>query len=328
MTEPTPHARTKADYVRLFFVGIAMGSADVVPGVSGGTMAFILGIYEELLNAIRSFNVAWLRLLFQGKLKAALEYVPWQFLLVLLLGIGTAFFSLAQVIGWALEHQTEYLFAFFFGLILASIIAVGALVRWSGRTIAAFLVGTLVAYVIVGLVPVEMSHDPLTLFLSGMVAIMAMILPGISGSFLLLILGQYEFVIDSVKHFALLPLLPLALGCVVGIIGFSRVLSWLLRRYEQITTAVLVGFMAGSLRRIWPWKAEASATGEHADLVSGANVLPDVTTGAFWLALLLCLIGFVLVCVLDHLHSGSNPLFQLIGIGHRREPEPDIATAE
>lgn len=321
MMETQRPSRTPLQYVRLFFVGVAMGIADLIPGVSGGTMAFILGIYEELLSAIKSFNLKVLNLAARFKLKEAAAQIPWLFLIVLFAGIGGTVFSLAHLMSWLLENQPIFLFAFFFGLILASIIAVGAHIRWSFQTILALIIGSVGAYIIVGLVPLDMPHDPLTLFLSGMVAIMAMILPGISGSFILLILGQYEHVLNAVKNFDLLTILPVGLGAVVGITAFARVLSWLLKHYHQATVAVLVGFMIGSLRVIWPWKdilEERIVNGETVPIVR-VNVLPPFGP-ELWLALALCLSGFLLVTVLDHLQSRSNPLFRLFGMGQRRDP--------
>jgi putative membrane protein len=313
--------RTPSRYLRLFGTGVAMGSADVIPGVSGGTMAFILGIYEELLNAIKSFNLEVIKLVLQLRIKEALDRVPWRFLLALGAGILTAIFSLAQALSWTLEHQPVLLFAFFFGLILASILSIGAKLRWSLSTLVALGIGTVVAYMLVGLVPLDMPHDPLTLFLSGMVAIMAMILPGISGAFILLILGQYEFVLRAVTTFDIVTILSVALGAVVGLMGFARVLSWMLRHYEQVTVAVLVGFMAGSLRRIWPWKITLETmVDRHGDEIPirVVNVLPDVTSGQFWVALALCVFGFVLISVLDHLQSRANPFVLLLGRSSRR----------
>lgn len=328
MTNPQNNYRTPAQLLRLFFTGIAMGTADVIPGVSGGTMAFILGIYEDLLNAIKSFNLDAARLALQFKFKEVLQHIPWRFLAVLLSGIGLAFFTLAHVVDWMLENQPVFLFAFFFGLILASIIAVAAVVQWSTRTLLALVAGTVVAYLIVGLVPMDMPHDPITLFLSGAVAIMAMILPGISGSFILLILGQYEFMIEAVKSFDILPILLLGSGCAVGIIGFSRVLSWLLRHYHQATVAALVGFMIGSLRKIWPWKEVLSTRidrhGEIVPLIEH-NILPNFASQEFMIALILCILGFVIVTVLDHLQSRSNPVFRVLR-GNRSRV--DVAPAD
>ncbi|MDW8352763.1 MAG: DUF368 domain-containing protein, partial [Anaerolineae bacterium] len=250
MQEPNPAARPFSK-LRLFFTGIVMGIADLIPGVSGGTMAFIMGIYEHLLAAIKAFNLQLLRLLGQGRWRAALGAIPWGFLIPLGAGIGAAILGMARLMRYLLEHQTVYLFAFFFGLIVASIIAVGATVRWTRSAIAALVGGTVAAYIIVGLVPLKMPHDPLTLFLSGAAAIMAMILPGISGSFVLLILGQYGYVLDAVADLNLLAIVPVALGAAVGLTSFVRLLSWLLRHYHNVTVAVLMGFMVGSLRKIW-----------------------------------------------------------------------------
>jgi putative membrane protein len=306
--------RSLKQYLRLFFTGAAMGAADLVPGVSGGTMAFILGIYEDLLNAIKSFSLDLVRMLLRFDMKAALAHVPWRFLLTLMLGLGSTVLLLANAMEWLLENEPVYLFAFFFGLVLASILAVGARITWSLKTGSALLVGTLVAYMIVTLLPLSMPHDPLTLFLSGMIAIMAMILPGISGSFILLILGQYDYVLSAVSDLNILAIIPVGLGSIVGLLGFARVLSWLLNRYEQTTVAVLVGFMAGSLYKIWPWKVVLQTRiDRHGEEVAAAtaNYFPALSTAEFWLALALCLAGFLLVSVLDHLQSRANPLFRI-----------------
>ncbi|NJN66731.1 MAG: DUF368 domain-containing protein [Chloroflexaceae bacterium] len=320
------HPQTLRQYLRLFLTGIAMGTADVIPGVSGGTMAFILGIYEDLLNAIKSFDVRLVKMVARLKVREALDHVPWQFLVTLLLGIGSAVVTLAHLVHWMMTDQYRYilLFAFFFGLILASILAIGVTIPWSLRTMASLVVGTVVAFIIVNMVPLDMPHDPLTLFLSGMIAIMAMILPGISGSFILLILGQYEYLLRAVKQLDIFPLIFAGMGTVVGIIGFSRVLSWLLKHYHQATIAALVGFMVGSLWKIWPWKEFlGTRLDRHGDieLMLGGNILPNVLTAGFWLALLLCLVGFVLVCFLDHLLSGANPVFRLVGMGRSTKTE-------
>lgn len=332
MTDQTPTSRPPFSLIRIFFTGIAMGIADIIPGVSGGTMAFILGIYEDLLNAIKSFNLDAVRMAVRLEFKRLLTYIPWQFLFTLLLGIGIAFLSLAHAISWLLDNQPVYLFAFFFGLILASILAIGALIRWTAKTIITLIIGTVVAFVIVGMVPLDMPHDPLTLFLSGAVAIMAMILPGISGSFILLILGQYDYILEAVKSLNIFILLPVALGAVIGITAFSRVLSWLLKHYHELTITVLVGFMIGSLRVIWPWK-EVLATridrhGAEVPLVQ-QNVLPNFLSLEFLFALLLCLLGFFLVSMLDHLQSRANPFFRLVGRnGGGNQRDTDIVPAE
>ncbi len=315
MTELKNHPRTPKDYLRLFFIGAAMGTADPIPGVSGGTMAFILGIYEDLLTAIKSFSFDLVKLLARFKIKEAMAHVPWQFLLALGLGIGLAALLLANAISWLLLNARVPLFSFFFGLILASILAIGVRVKWSAVPVVMLLLGTVAAYLIVNLIPLDMPHDPITLFLSSAVAIVAMILPGISGSFILLILGQYEFVLNAVTELDIITLLPVAAGCAVGLLGFARVLSWMLRHYEQPTIAALVGFMVGSLYKIWPWKLVLETRiDSHGDIVPivEANVLPNFASQEFLLALALCLVGFCLVSVLDHLESQSNPVMNLV----------------
>jgi putative membrane protein len=320
MQQPATDPQRPFSALRIFFTGFAMGIADLIPGVSGGTMAFILGIYERLLAAIKTFDLKLVRLLLKGQLREALALIPWAFLIPLGMGLGVAVFSMARVMRYLLEYQSVYLFSFFFGLILASIIAVGATVRWQASSAIALVIGTVVAFLIVGLVPLSMPNDPLTLFLSGTVAIMAMILPGISGSFILLILGQYAYVLNAVSEFNLLALIPVALGAVVGLLGFARLLSWLLKNYHDVTVALLVGFMAGSLRKIWPWKEVIETmVDRHGEVVPmrERNILPDLAGPEVWVALGLALLGFLLLSFIDHLQTGNNLVFRpLLG---RRE---------
>ncbi|NJL93983.1 MAG: DUF368 domain-containing protein [Anaerolineae bacterium] len=319
--ENTPVKRTPRGYARLFFTGFAMGAADIVPGVSGGTMAFILGIYEELLNAIKSFNFHTARLVLSARLNEALQIIPWRFLMVLGLGLATAILSLSSGLSWLLENERSYLYAFFFGLILASIVAVGIRInRWYPLTMVSLVAGIIVAFIIVSLDPAQNAdHSTPVLFFSGMIAIMAMILPGISGSFILLLLGQYEYVLNAVRDFDLRTIFTVAAGCAVGIMGFSRVLSWLLKRYEQVTIAALVGFMIGALPKLWPWQEEIDPNMEHAEEFT-RRVLPDFASTEFLFALSLMLLGFLLVSFLDHLQSGQNPVFVQVErlLGRRR----------
>ncbi len=307
--------RNFKDYVYLVLTGVTMGAADVVPGVSGGTMAFIMGVYQELIDAIKSFDLGVVKLLLRLRLRAAAERVSWRFLSALLCGIGAAIVTLAGVLTWLLEHHPTFLYAFFFGLVLASIVAIGVHIKWSPGAVATLIVGTALAYWVVGLVPVRTPHDPLTLFFSGTVAITAMILPGISGSFILLILGQYVYVLNAVKAFDIVTLLPFGVGIVVGITGFARVLSWLLHHYHQLTITLLVGFMIGSLRKIWPFK-ETLETGldRHGEVVPilERNVLPDFTSSLFWISLALCVAGFVLIRFLDRLRDERNPFVRTV----------------
>ncbi len=307
--------RSFKDYAYLFVTGVTMGAADVVPGVSGGTMAFIMGVYQELIDAIKAFDLGVVKLLLRFKLRAAAERVPWRFLVALGSGVGAAILALAGILSWLLDHHPILLYAFFFGLVLASIVAIGSHIHWSPGAVATLAAGTALAYWIVGLVPVQMPHDPLTLFLSATVAISAMILPGISGSFILLILGQYAYVLNAIKTLDVVTLLPFGAGMIVGITGFARILSWLLHHHHQKTITLLVGFMIGSLRKIWPFK-ETLETGldRHGEVVPilERNVLPDAASGAFWISLALAVVGFVLIRFLDSLRDERNPFVRTV----------------
>jgi len=309
--------KTLADYLRLFFTGFAMGAADIVPGVSGGTMAFILGVYENLINAIKSFNLDAIRLLLKLKIGELLDYLSFRFLLALGLGLASAILLLSSFLSSAMDDPggKVLLFAFFFGLVLASILTIGFKVSWSASAGAIFLVGAAAAFIIVNIVPAEADHSAPMLFVSGMIAITAMILPGISGSFMLLIMGQYDFVLSAVSNRDLPPIIAVGLGAAVGIILFSRVLSHLLKHYYNLTVALLVGFMAGSLWKIYPWKAclesDLDRHGDFRCLVE-QNVAPDASSENFALAIILLIAGFLLVNLLDHLQSRDNIIFRLI----------------
>lgn len=293
-----------------------MGAADVVPGVSGGTMAFIMGVYEDLLDGIHSFNLDLIRHLFARRFREALRAVPLQFLALLGGGIVVAIFSLAQGIKYLYDHEQVLLFAFFFGLIAASIAVLGRSVPWTRGRAAAVVFGTLAGYVIVTLTPHHMPQSPLVLFLSGAIAIMAMILPGISGSFLLLILGQYAWVLDQANQIreALqardlgllvqtgLGVLPLALGAVVGLLAFARLLRWILARWHWGTVGGLIGFMVGSLRKIWPWReaTRMETLGEKELILADRMVLP-VWGSELAAAAGLALAGFALILAIERI---------------------------
>jgi len=316
MTQPAPKRRTLKDCAGITGVGIAMGAADVVPGVSGGTMAFILGIYEELLATIKSFDVTFIKLALSFKIKAALEHINWKFLVSLGLGLAISILSLARLVTWLYEHQQSNLFAFFFGLILASITVISSHVKWNIRTVVSLIAGTIIAYLIVRLVPVEMPKDPLTIFWCGAVAIMAMILPGISGSFILLILGQYHYVMSAVKELDILTLLPFAAGCATGLLGFARILSWLLARFHQVMISFLIGFMVGSLWKIWPFRTvlETMET-SHGELVPVREsiYLPGADLHVWLLPVVLCFLGFALVYGMDRMQKKIAPEHPLGG---------------
>lgn len=268
------------DRLRILFVGMAMGAADLVPGVSGGTMAFIFGIYEELIQSIKTTTGKTLHLILKGKIGAAIASVPFGFLIPLGIGILVAIASLSHLIAYLLEEQPVYIWSFFFGLVLASIVIVARrVVNWDAHDILAMLAAAMGAYLLVGIVPVETPETLLWFFGSGAVAIMAMILPGISGSFILVLLGKYEQVLEAVNNRDFLPIIVLLAGSALGIALFSRVVSWLFLKYHDITIAILTGLLIGSLRKIWPWKepilTRTNSDGEIVPILE-QNLLPAV----------------------------------------------------
>ena len=241
--------------LRLFLTGFSMGVADLIPGVSGGTIAFLSGIYDELIYSIKKLSGETLRLLLQLKFKAAIASIPFSFLIPLGLGLLSAVFGLSGLLTYLLEHFPIYVWSFFFGLVLVStFVVLKRVVKWDLSDRIAFILAAVGAYFLVGLVPVETPNTLQAIFLSGMVAICAMILPGISGSFILLLLGKYQQILEAVTQRDFLTLGVFIMGAAVGISLFARVLSWLFRTHHDISIAVLAGFMLGSVRKIWPWK--------------------------------------------------------------------------
>jgi putative membrane protein len=243
------------DTFRLALKGVAMGAADVVPGVSGGTIAFITGIYEELLGTISSFNLDAFRVLKNEGVKALWKHINGNFLVTLLFGIGISILSLTKLIKYLLEFHPVLIWSFFFGLVLASTWLVGKQIKKrSIDVIVLFVFGTAVAYWITTIETTANVDAMWYFFLSGAIAICAMILPGISGSFILLLLGSYHAVIDAIHDKNVKLLAVFAAGCIVGLLSFSRLLKWLFANYKAGTLAVLTGFLLGSLNKIWPWK--------------------------------------------------------------------------
>lgn len=232
-----------------------MGAADVVPGVSGGTIAFITGIYEELINSIKSVNLQALQCLFKEGIGVFWQKINGTFLLVLMAGIITSVLSLAKGVNHLLATQPVLIWAFFFGLIIASTLLVGKSVQqWHIGTGIALLLGVAVAYYITIATPAQTSEAGWFVFLSGALAICAMILPGISGSFILLLLGKYKFIIAALSEFNIGVIALFILGCLTGLLSFARLLSWLFKHYHNLAIALLTGFMVGSLNKVWPWK--------------------------------------------------------------------------
>lgn len=303
--------RTAKDYLVLVLKGMGMGAADVVPGVSGGTIAFITGIYEELINSIKSVNLNALKLILSGKIKEFWKTINGTFLLCILLGIGISVFSLAKGLKYLLDNHPVLVWSFFFGLIVASAIYIARTIKkWNISTVIAGIAGIIVAYFITVITPAEANTTTWFIFLSGAIAICAMILPGISGSFILVLLGMYKFILDAVGSLQLAVIFVFLIGAAIGIITFSNILSWLLKKFHNQTIAVLAGFMVGSLNKIWPWKKITETfTDRHGEIkpLTELNVLPhtyEQITGnnAFLFgAILLAVAGFAIIFVIEGL---------------------------
>lgn len=305
----------------LYVKGIAMGAADVVPGVSGGTIAFITGIYDELLRSIGAIPGAAM-LLFRGRIREAWSAANANFLLILLSGIFTSVLSLAKLITYLLEAHPIPVWSFFFGLILVSVHLVGKEIQhWNLSRIVGLILGVVFAYVITVAAPVQWSSSGLSLFFAGAIAICAMILPGISGSFILVLLGLYPVVLGAVKDLDLAVMAIFAAGCLVGILSFARVLSWTLERWRDLTLAFLTGLMLGSLNKVWPWKETLTwrigSDGERTPMLE-QNLLPGAygeLTGQdpqLLLAIVLAVAGIVLVLGLEWFAGRRQPSVQTV----------------
>ena len=297
-----PNKRNLKDYGFLVLKGMGMGAADVVPGVSGGTIAFIVGIYEELIDSIKSINGTTLKQLFTGKIAAFWKGINANFLLSIVGGIGISIFSLAKIITYLLVYHPILVWSFFFGLVLASTWFVSKDIKqWNWKSILSFIIGAIIAYYITVATPAETPTNLFFIFLCGAIAICAMILPGISGSFILVLLGKYFYIMEAVKTLNIPVMLVFICGAAIGITSFSRVLSYALRRFHDTTIAVLAGFMLGSLNKVWPWKETIETyTDSHGVIkpLVEANILPDQL---LWEAVGLMIFGFAIVYFLEKL---------------------------
>lgn len=280
-----------------------MGAANVIPGVSGGTMALILGIYEELINAIRSINLKFVRLITILNIKEALSTVSWPFLLPVGLGVLLATFSLAEALSWLLDRYPVIVWSFFFGLIVSSVITVSRVIKqWRISTIVAIVVGTIIAYGFFGVIPVSTPNAPWFIFGSGFIAICAMILPGISGAYVLVLLGKYHYILEALNNKDFFTLFIIGAGSLVGLISFAQILGWLLKRYHDLIMAILIGLMCGSLRKIWPWKETVTTfIDSHGKEIPSlqSNIIPSSFTSEVIYALLFMLIGILVIWSLD-----------------------------
>lgn len=296
------------EFINLFFKGMAMGAANVIPGVSGGTIALITGIFERLINAIKSFNSKALKLLFKGEIKALIAHTDFYFLLAVFGGVAASIISVARLFDYLFEHYPVYIWAFFFGLILASVIFVGRTVsKWTFSVILSFIIGSAAAISITLLTPASENDSFFYLVICGVVAVCSMILPGLSGSFVLILLGNYQLVmIDAINDLRLDILLPVVLGSAFGLIGFSYILSWVFKKFRDQTISILTGFILGSLGIIWPWKnAIIQEFGDKEKVIGYDYLLPQMNT-EFFIALAFIILGFISIWLMEVQASRSK----------------------
>ena len=324
------------NYLLLVLKGCAMGAADVVPGVSGGTIAFITGIYEELIDSIKSIDLQALKLLLSLKFADFWKKINGSFLLGVVGGIAISIFSLAKLMTWLLEHHPIYIWSFFFGLIVASSVLVAKEIKhWHIGTVISLIAGGCIAYVITVMSPAETPNTWWFIILSGAIAICAMILPGISGAFILLLMGKYSYILGAVSSLNIGVMLLFIVGAVAGIISFSHLLSWLLKKHHTATVATLTGFMVGSLNKVWPWKETLETYTDSHGVVRPlveANVSPhyfqELTQSDPLLveAIVMCIVGFVLIYGVHRKENAkATVIMQIYGIigyplGHSCSP--------
>ncbi|MCU4155724.1 DUF368 domain-containing protein [Carboxylicivirga sp. A043] len=290
-----------SSFIKIAIKGAAMGAANVIPGVSGGTIALITGIFERLINAIKSFNGKAIQLLLKRDFKELAKHIDLYFLIALFTGIGLAVISLAKLFDYLFINYPIYIWAFFFGLVLASVYYVGkTLKQWSVSAIISLSVGTAIAISFTVLTPASQNDSFLYLILCGVIAICSMILPGLSGSFVLILLGNYQLVmIDAINNLSFKILLPVALGAGVGLVAFSHFLSWLLKKYHNQTIALLTGFIAGSLGILWPWKIEETQQfGEKIKTVGFDYYQPEFTS-EFYFAVIFIILGIASITITE-----------------------------
>lgn len=288
-----------------------MGAANVIPGVSGGTIALITGIFEELIDSIRSFDLKAVRLFFSGKFRQFADHVNLPFLIAVFLGIGVSILSIAKLFEYLFANYPVYIWSYFFGLILASVYFVGKTVhKWSASVITVFIIGTSVAIIITILNPAKENEGLIYLFICGIVAVCSMILPGLSGSFVLILMGNYELVmIKAVTTFRIDILIPVVLGAVVGLIAFSHFLSWIFKKYRDETISILTGFIMGSLALLWPWKEFSYKTDALGNIITKADgeaiiqgyqrIIPDNLDTQVMIAILIMIAGIISIWLIE-----------------------------
>lgn len=281
--------------------GIGIGTANVIPGVSGGTIALLTGIFERLIDSLKSFNLTAIKLLFSGKFKEFAKYTDLIFLCSVGCGVLIAILSVARIFDYLFEHHPIYLWSFFFGLILTSIYYVGITIeKWDWKVVLSFIIGTAIALFIAFGKPAKENDNLIYLLICGVVATCSMILPGLSGSFVLVLMGNYQLImIDAVNDLNLKILIPVIIGGVVGLIAFSHVLSWIFKKYRNITIALLTGFILGSMPIIWPWKNTVITIVGNEEITTGYDYfLPEMNI-QFAIALVIILIGASIIVLTE-----------------------------
>ncbi|PLX27951.1 DUF368 domain-containing protein [Candidatus Parcubacteria bacterium] len=302
----SPGPRAKLEFLLLFAKGMAMGAADLVPGVSGGTVAFITGIYKNLMNAVKSINLKFFLQLLKFQIKEALCTSHFRFLLTLVSGILFSIFVFANLISFLLQNQAIYTWSLFFGLILSSIFIIGEKIKniWGSGGLG-LLIGSFIGFIIVNIIPTTTPEYLWFIFISGIIAITAMILPGISGSFLLLLIGKYEFILNAAKNPLqsenIIILVIFASGCLIGVITISRIIAKLFDKNYNLTLAILTGLIIGSIKKIWPLKEAIDQKIINGEVytIAERNVLPEINK-EFFIAIFIMFIGYFIVQVLNN----------------------------
>ena len=315
MSRNSTSPRSLKEYFVVGMKGLAMGAADVVPGVSGGTIAFITGIYEELISSLSNINLSALKKLKNEGIKSTWKYINGNFFVALFLGVFISVFSLAKLVTYLLDKHPVFLWSFFFGLVVASFILVAKTIKkWNAYTVIALLVGAAIAGYISSLTATASGDDLWYIFISGAIAICAMILPGISGAFILVLLGSYHSIMNGIKTFDIKIVIVFLAGCVVGLLSFSKLLNYLFTHFKQFVLALLSGFLLGSLIKIWPWKNNIGnepivVHSDGREEFMMGNVLPNDFNGDPMIlkSILFALFGLILVLVIDWLGNRLNP---------------------
>ena len=291
----------------LFLKGVFMGIAEIIPGVSGGTIAFITGIYEELINSIKSINASSVKLLLSFKLSLFWKQINGSFLLTLLVGMLTSILALSRVIVFLIEEHPFKIWGFFFGLIIASTIVIFYQIKLvNSKVFISALIGLIISSYIALEAPSSTPNSNLFIFLSGAIAISAMILPGISGSFILVFLSKYEFILNSLNNFDLAVISVFVGGCVVGLVTFSRVFSYLFKKYNDVVISVLVGFLLGSLFKIWPFYKVLEYNASNEPIYTNPVLPTSSQQGDLMYFILFSIIGFVSMWLVEKKYIGLN----------------------